>query len=208
MKKPETLPLLLAGVVVELSPDGLKVVGEPKKLYDGWPYPKEWPGEGVFMESPKLFFHKGYYYLCVAQGGTSGPPTSHMLVAARSKSPLGPWENSPYNPIVHTYSIKEHWWSKGHGPVIEGPDGNWWVIYHAYENGYRTLGRQTLMEPVEWTDDGWFRIRREFSPTVRSRNPRGEKWWPEDWRFPMISRGRNWGSSGEAFTRMISPIAV
>ncbi len=161
------------GVVVELSPDGLKAVGEPKKLYDGWEYPKEWPGEGFFMESPKLFFRKGYYYLCVAQGGTAGPPTSHMLVAARSKSPLGPWENSPYNPIVHTYSIKEHWWSKGHGPVIEGPDGNWWVIYHAYENGYRTLGRQTLMEPVEWTDDGWFRIPKGIQSDRPIKKPTG-----------------------------------
>jgi len=31
------------------------------------------------------------------------------------------------------------------------------MVYHGYENGYRTLGRQTLLEPMEWTDDGWFR---------------------------------------------------
>lgn len=31
------------------------------------------------------------------------------------------------------------------------------MIYHGYENGYRTLGRQTLLEPMEWTSDGWFR---------------------------------------------------
>lgn len=31
------------------------------------------------------------------------------------------------------------------------------MVYHGYENGYRTLGRQTLMEPIEWTKDGWFR---------------------------------------------------
>ena len=31
------------------------------------------------------------------------------------------------------------------------------MVYHGYENGYRTLGRQTLLEPIEWTDDGWFR---------------------------------------------------
>jgi hypothetical protein len=30
------------------------------------------------------------------------------------------------------------------------------MIYHGYENGFRTLGRQTLLEPIEWTDDGWF----------------------------------------------------
>ena len=31
-------------------------------------------------------------------------------------------------------------------------------MYHAYENGFYTLGRQTLLEPIEWTDDGWFRV--------------------------------------------------
>jgi xylan 1,4-beta-xylosidase len=159
------------GVVVELSRDGLQAASGPQKVYDGWPYPKEWPGEGFCLESPKLFYRNGYYYLCVAQGGTAGPPTSHMLAAARSKSPLGPWENSPYNPIVHTASQREHWWSRGHGPVVEGPDGNWWVIYHAYEKNFRTLGRQTLLEPIEWTEDGWFRIPRGTRPEQPLKKP-------------------------------------
>jgi xylan 1,4-beta-xylosidase len=30
------------------------------------------------------------------------------------------------------------------------------MIYHGYENGFRTLGRQPLLEPIEWTPDGWF----------------------------------------------------
>ena len=33
------------------------------------------------------------------------------------------------------------------------------MIYHAYENGFRTLGRQTVLEPIEWTADGWFRAK-------------------------------------------------
>lgn len=33
------------------------------------------------------------------------------------------------------------------------------MIYHGYENGFRTLGRQTLLEPIEWTEDGWFRAK-------------------------------------------------
>jgi xylan 1,4-beta-xylosidase len=35
--------------------------------------------------------------------------------------------------------------------------GNWWVVYHAYENGFYTLGRQTLLQLIEWLADGWFR---------------------------------------------------
>ena len=30
-------------------------------------------------------------------------------------------------------------------------------MYHGYENGRWTLGRQTLLEPIIWTDDGWFK---------------------------------------------------
>ena len=29
-------------------------------------------------------------------------------------------------------------------------------IRDSYENGYWTLGRQALLDPIEWTDDGWF----------------------------------------------------
>ena len=33
------------------------------------------------------------------------------------------------------------------------------MVYHGYENGYRTLGRQVLLEPVEWGADDWFRAK-------------------------------------------------
>ena len=81
-----------------------------------------------------------------------------MVISARSKSPFGPWENSPYNPIIRTTSNSEVWWSKGHGTLFEGPNSKWWMIFHGYENGYYNMGRQTLLEPVEWTKDGWFKI--------------------------------------------------
>jgi len=145
------------GYMVQLADDGLSVQGQPTKIYDGWTYPKAWDTECMCLESPKLTYHGGYYYLTSAQGGTAGPATSHMVTSARAKTPEGPWENSPFNPIVHTYSDSEAWWSKGHGTLVEGPDGNWWVVYHAYRKGYHTLGRQTLIEPIEWTEDGWFR---------------------------------------------------
>ena len=102
--------------------------------------------------------HKGYFYLVTAVGGTAGPPTGHMVIAARSRSIHGPWENCPANPIVRTVDRTEKWWSRGHATLVEGPDGSWWSVYHGYENGYWTLGRQTLLDPVEWTADGWFRM--------------------------------------------------
>ena len=148
---------LSAGFLARLSDDGLSIVGGEKKVYDGWKYPDDWVVEGFAQEGPKILKRGEYYHMVLAEGGTAGPPTGHMIVSARSKSVEGPWENSPYNPIVRTRSASERWWSKGHGTLVEGRDGKWYMVYHAYENGFYTLGRQTLLEPIEWTADGWFR---------------------------------------------------
>lgn len=143
------------GYVMPLS-DELIATAQPKRVYDGWPYPKDWIVEGFCLESPKLFRRDGWYYLVSAQGGTSGPSTAHMAVVARSKSPTGPWENSPFNPLIRTYSASEKWWQQGHATLVEGPDGHsWWAIYHARLNGCTGIGRQTLLLPVAWTPDGW-----------------------------------------------------
>ncbi len=148
---------LSAGYVIALADDGLAVTGEMKKVYDGWKYPEDWVVEGFAQEGPKILRKGDYYYMVLAEGGTAGPPTSHMVIAARSKSIEGPWENSPYNAIIRTKSAAEKWWSRGHATLVEGPDGKWYAVYHAYENGFYNLGRQTLLEPVEWTADGWFK---------------------------------------------------
>ena len=147
------------GEVIRLTEDGLSTIGKKQKVYEGWLYPDKWDTECMCLESPKLNYHNGYYYLTSAQGGTAGPATSHMVVSARSKSIMGPWENSPYNPVVHTYSATDNWWSKGHGTLIDDVNGNWWIVYHAYAKGYHTLGRQTLIEHIEWTADGWYRTK-------------------------------------------------
>ena len=152
------------GEVIRLTDDGLATIGQKQKVYEGWRYPNHWETECMCLESPKLNYHNGYYYLTSAQGGTAGPATSHMAVAARSKSVTGPWENSPYNPVVHTYSAHDNWWSKGHGTLIDDVNGNWWVVYHAYAKGYHTLGRSTLIEPIEWTADGWYRTKSTATP--------------------------------------------
>lgn len=146
------------GYAVPLSEDGLSAKGERKKLYDGWEIPSDWDVEGKYLESPKLFKRGKYFYLICAEGGTAGPPTSHMVTVARSKSALGPWENMPDNPLVHTYSAEEPWWSKGHGTIFDDADGNWYIVYHAYRNGFRTLGRSSIIESIEWTEDGWPRL--------------------------------------------------
>lgn len=146
---------LSKGKMVKLSPDGLSVAGEVRKVYDGWPFPEEWRTEGFCLEGPKLFFHEGWYHLISAQGGTAGASTSHMAVHARSRSPEGPWENSPLNPLIKTWDRSEKWWSTGHATVFNAGNGEWWSVFHGYDRENRPLGRQTLLQQMEWTKDGW-----------------------------------------------------
>lgn len=148
---------LNGGKRVRLAPDGLATAGPVEDAYEAWHYPDTWVTEAFSPEGPKLFRRGDYFYLVNAVGGTGGPATGHMIVAARSRSINGPWENCPHNPIQRTVSAAERWWSRGHATCVEGPDGGWSMVYHGYENGYRTLGRQTLLEPIAWQADGWFR---------------------------------------------------
>ncbi|MFN3388795.1 MAG: family 43 glycosylhydrolase [Allosphingosinicella sp.] len=146
---------LSGGDRVKLTPDGLATAGKVEHVYDPWRYPEDWVVETFAPEGPKIVKRGDYWYMVTAVGGTAGPPTGHMVIMARSRSLDGPWENDPNNPVVKTQDETEKWWSRGHATLFEGPDGKWWMIYHGYENGYWTLGRQTLLEPVEWTQDGW-----------------------------------------------------
>jgi xylan 1,4-beta-xylosidase len=140
---------------IRLTDDGLAADGKLEQAYNAWHYPEDWVVESFAPEGPKVLRRGGYFYIITAVGGTAGPPTGHMVIAARSRSIHGPWEHCAHNPIVRTKSADEPWWSRGHASLVEGPAGNWWMVYHAYENGFRPLGRQTLLEPMEWTADGW-----------------------------------------------------
>lgn len=142
---------------IRLADDGLSTDGVLEPAYKPWRYPDDWVVENFAPEGPKLLRRGEWFYLIMAVGGTAGPPTGHMVIAARSRSVHGPWEHCPHNPLVRTISAEEPWWSRGHASLVEGPAGDWWMVYHGYENGFRTLGRQTLLEPMVWTDDGWFR---------------------------------------------------
>lgn len=158
---------------VQLSDDGLRIVDKTENVYDGWMYPEEWDVECYCQEGPKIMKHGGYYHMILAVGGTAGPPTGHMVIHARSKSIDGPWVNSPHNPIVRTESAAEKWWSRGHATLVEGPtEDDWYMMYHGYENGYHTLGRQTLLEPVKWTEDGWL-LTKDYDMSQPIPKPKG-----------------------------------
>ncbi len=184
-----------------LSADGLSTAGEVEHVYDPWRYPEEWVVETFAPEGPKIVKRGDYWYMTTAVGGTAGPPTGHMVIMARSKSLAGPWENCPRNPFIRTQSAREKWWSRGHATLFEGPGGKWWMLYHGYENGYWTLGRQALLEPVNWEADGWPRplggdlsraVKKAASSLARNRMAR---------RCRMISPPTEWARFGHFMIR-------
>jgi len=155
---------MAGGQMAELSADGLTVKTPPHVVFEPWPVPLTTRMECTCLEAPKILEHNGYFYLNVAEGGTGGPATSHSVISARSRHADGPWEFSPHNPVVRTASREDRWLSVGHGRLVDTPGGKWYMTVHSYENGYRTLGRQLLLLPVEWTADGWFRVPEGTTP--------------------------------------------
>lgn len=166
---------LSENTVVPLSDDGLRVTGEMTVACPPMELPDEWDIEGPFPEAPNLIHRGGWYYLIYATGGTGGPATAHMVACARAKDPIhGPWTYSPYNPMVRAWSRDEKWHCKGHGCMVDDVNGQWWILYHAYENGYVNQGRKVLMEPVVFTEDGWPVIVGGCNADAHRRKPAGE----------------------------------
>jgi predicted dehydrogenase len=100
--------LFLSGVSrVRLTADGLATDGPVEHVYDGWRYPEDWVTEAYALEGPKLTRRGDWFYLTTAVGGTSGPPTGHMVTVSRSHSVNGPWEDCPNNPIIRTWDADE-----------------------------------------------------------------------------------------------------
>jgi xylan 1,4-beta-xylosidase len=162
------------GYMIRLAPDGFSTVGELKKAYDGWNYPDDFSVECKCLEAPKITYHGGYYYMVSAEGGTGGPSTAHRSIVARSKSVEGPWENSPYNPLIHASNEDEPWSRQGHGTLVEDGGGKWWVQYTGYERGYEAFDKQVLVLPIIWDTDGWPQVPVNADATMIFPMPRGE----------------------------------
>jgi alpha-N-arabinofuranosidase len=116
-----------------------------------------WRGSGGrYPEGPHLYHLRDWYYLMIAEGGTE---YGHMETMARSRSPWGPFEGCPHNPILtHRNDGTHALQGTGHTDLIEAHDGSWWLVLLAFrpQNGnYHHLGRETCLAPVTWTEDGW-----------------------------------------------------
>ncbi|QGZ41732.1 alpha-N-arabinofuranosidase [Pseudoduganella flava] len=123
-----------------------KLLDAPKRIWNGT--------GGVWPEGPHLYKINGMYYLMIAEGGTS---YNHAITVARSKSPFGPFESNPANPILtHRGKPEQPLQALGHADLVQTPDGKWWMVLLGVrpQQNKHHLGRETMLAPVTWKD-GW-----------------------------------------------------
>ena len=113
------------------------------------------PGSSA-PEAPHLYHIGEYWYLMIAEGGTE---RGHSVSIARGPRPDGPFEPCPDNPILTHRGVDSPIQNTGHGDLVQGPDGSWWMVLLGVRPqgacpAWHVLGRETFLAPVEWID-GW-----------------------------------------------------
>ncbi len=125
-------------------------------------------------EGPHLIKKDGYYYLFLAEGGTG---MGHRVTCARSRDLFGVYEPCPYNPIVRQMDSNQILQCCGHGMPVSTPDGHWYIAYLTLRHsrdGYGFTGRETCLDSLEWTADGWPLVNNGAGPGVFGRIPDGK----------------------------------
>lgn len=110
---------------------------------------------GRDAEGPHMWKKDGYYYLMLAEGGTR---EGHMETLMRGKNLWGPFEPSPYNPILtNRECAREPIQCVGHADWVIGPEGKDYLVALGTRSlRHQTLlGRETVLTPAKWTEDGW-----------------------------------------------------
>lgn len=129
----------------------LTLQGQPKKIFAGTAARK--------TEAPQIYKHNGYYYLLCAEGGTEA---GHQETVARSKSVWGPYEVDPQNPMLTSKNDPIlPLQCAGHSSLTETPNHEWYLAHlctRPLQGDDPVLGRETAIQKVFWTDDGWLRL--------------------------------------------------
>lgn len=156
--------------LVEYDPAAKAVVGYPKRIWRGGT-------DRGCLEAPHLTKRGDYYYLMCAEGGTG---YYHCVTMARSRDVWGPYEGDPENPILTAVPenrderadvdhLKPRYYNPesalqkcGHGSYVETALGETYLAHlcaRPFVPELRcTLGRETAMQKMVWTEDGWLRL--------------------------------------------------
>ena len=126
-------------------------MGERRTIFQGTPI--------GFTEGPHLYKRGGLYYLITAEGGTGW---GHAVTMARSRTLLGPYELHPDAHILtsrHRPDVELQ--RAGHADLVETPSGETYMVHLCgrplRNRGRCTLGRETAIQKMTWSADGWLR---------------------------------------------------
>lgn len=103
-------------------------------------------------EGPFMLYAHNTYYLFYSGNDWNG---NYSMGYATASSPTGPFTKCACNPIL-TGDSKVH--GPGGGSVVTGPDGHYWLVYHAWPGveGYGEGGiRNMRIDPLVWNGNTW-----------------------------------------------------
>ncbi len=136
----------------EIDPEALTLKGEAKIIF---------PGTKFGTEGPHIYKHNDYFYLMVAEGGTD---YGHQETVARSRNIWGPYEPDLQGPLITTADKPDYQIQRaGHASLVETRAGEWYLAYLGSRPllpaRRSVLGRESFLEQVTWTNDGWLRLK-------------------------------------------------
>jgi xylan 1,4-beta-xylosidase len=142
-----------AGILLQEYDAGKKaLIGQPRTILT----------HDELIEGPNVYRRDGWYYLMLAEGGTGW---NHGILMARSRQLTGPYELDPEGSLLTTRDAPDWPLQKaGHGELVETPDGEWYLVHLASrpvqtpEGPRCVLGRESCLQRVIWSDDGWLRL--------------------------------------------------
>lgn len=138
--------LLNPGAMIAEISDSGRLLSEPRMISFG--------SARIKPEGPHLIRKDDWYYLFLAEGGTG---EGHMETVLRSRNLFGPYESCPFNPILGLRNPLSPIRRSGHGKPVQLPDGRWYMLYLCSRpvEGMTLMGRETALDPLTWTADGW-----------------------------------------------------
>jgi beta-xylosidase len=176
----------------ELDMKNWKLVGERREILRN--DPATW--EGNLVEGPYIIRKNGYFYMFYSGNACCGRGCNYAMGVARSKTLLGNWEKSPENPILKG---NENFNCPGHGTAVTLENGRTFMLYHAYDpKDTNYVGRQALLDEVNWTADGWATINNGKGASKTAAAPAGVAERDEEYRFfddftaPTLRFGWQW----------------
>ncbi len=176
----------------ELDTRNWKLVGRRQEIMRN--DPATW--EGHLVEGSFIMRHGEYFYMFYAGNACCGRGCNYATGVARSKTLLGKWEKYEQNPILKG---NENWNCPGHGSIVTTENGRSYFMYHAYHpQDTNYVGRQALLDEIQWTPDGWVKINNGNGPSRQARAPHGVAEREEEYRFfddftsPNLRFGWQW----------------